>query len=77
MSEIHDTYFAIKTDSKMQIDANLNTELITDSLGRKIDFRHTMISMTANRGARQLKEFGQGVGLGTAKKKAQGDGITQ
>lgn len=44
---------------------------LTDSLGRKIDFRNTIIIMTSNIGARQLKEFGQGVGFGTAAKVAQ------
>lgn len=46
---------------------------LTDSLGRKIDFRNTIIIMTSNIGARQLKDFGQGVGFGTAAKKAQAD----
>ena len=44
---------------------------LTDSLGRKIDFRNTIIIMTSNIGARKLKEFGQGVGFGTAAKQAQ------
>jgi ATP-dependent Clp protease ATP-binding subunit ClpC len=39
--------------------------VLTDSLGRKIDFKNTII-MTSNVGARQLKDFGQGVGFGTA-----------
>ena len=38
---------------------------LTDSLGRKIDCKNTIIIMTSNIGARQLKEFGQGVGFGT------------
>jgi ATP-dependent Clp protease ATP-binding subunit ClpC len=38
---------------------------LTDSLGRKIDFKNTIIIMTSNIGARQLKEFGTGVGFGT------------
>ncbi|RCS27328.1 ATP-dependent Clp protease ATP-binding subunit [Polaribacter sp. WD7] len=46
---------------------------ITDSLGRKIDFRNTIIIMTSNIGARQLKDFGGGVGFGTASKKEQAD----
>lgn len=41
---------------------------ITDSLGRKIDFRNTVIIMTSNIGSRQLKEFGQGVGFNTSAK---------
>lgn len=39
---------------------------MTDSLGRKIDFRNTIIIMTSNIGARQLAEFGTGVGFGTS-----------
>ncbi|VXB73973.1 Negative regulator of genetic competence ClpC/MecB [Flavobacterium sp. 9AF] len=46
---------------------------LTDSLGRKIDFRNTIIIMTSNVGARQLKDFGQGVGFGTAAKTSQAD----
>jgi len=44
---------------------------ITDSLGRRIDFRNTIIIMTSNIGSRQLKDFGAGVGFGTASKKEQ------
>jgi len=51
----------------------LDDGFLTDSLGRKIDFRNTIIIMTSNIGARQLKDFGQGVGFGTAAKKAQSD----
>jgi ATP-dependent Clp protease ATP-binding subunit ClpC len=39
---------------------------LTDGLGRKIDFKNTMIIMTSNIGARQLKDFGDGVGFATA-----------
>jgi ATP-dependent Clp protease ATP-binding subunit ClpC len=39
---------------------------LTDSLGRKVDFRNAIIIMTSNIGARQLKDFGQGVGFGTS-----------
>ena len=46
---------------------------ITDSLGRKIDFRNTIIIMTSNIGARQLKDFGTGVGFGTAARNNQSD----
>jgi ATP-dependent Clp protease ATP-binding subunit ClpC len=46
---------------------------ITDSLGRKIDFRNTIIIMTSNIGSRQLKDFGGGVGFGTSSKKDQAD----
>ena len=41
---------------------------LTDSLGRKVDFKNTIIIMTSNIGARQLKEFGTGVGFGTKAK---------
>lgn len=41
---------------------------MTDSLGRKIDFKNTIIIMTSNIGARQLKDFGQGVGFTTSAK---------
>jgi ATP-dependent Clp protease ATP-binding subunit ClpC len=51
----------------------LDDGYITDSLGRKIDFRHTIIIMTSNIGSRQLKDFGQGVGFGTSSKKDQRD----
>ena len=46
---------------------------LTDSLGRKIDFRNTIIIMTSNIGARKLKDFGTGIGFGTASQKAQED----
>ena len=49
----------------------LDDGFLTDSLGRKVDFRNTIIIMTSNIGARQIKDFGQGVGFGTAAKKAQ------
>ncbi len=38
---------------------------LTDSLGRKIDFKNTIIIMTSNIGSRQLKDFGMGVGFNT------------
>lgn len=43
---------------------------MTDGLGRKIDFKNTILIMTSNIGARQLSDFGTGVGFGT---KAQSD----
>ncbi|MCK5816166.1 MAG: ATP-dependent Clp protease ATP-binding subunit, partial [Flavobacteriaceae bacterium] len=49
----------------------LDDGYITDSLGRKIDFRNTIIIMTSNIGSRQLKDFGSGVGFGTSSKKDQ------
>ncbi|MGN6533264.1 MAG: ATP-dependent Clp protease ATP-binding subunit, partial [Ginsengibacter sp.] len=44
----------------------LDDGILTDGLGRKIDFKNTMIIMTSNIGARQLKDFGAGVGFTTA-----------
>lgn len=46
---------------------------LTDSLGRKVDFRNTIIIMTSNIGARQLKDFGAGVGFSTSAKISQND----
>ncbi|WP_299210348.1 ATP-dependent Clp protease ATP-binding subunit [uncultured Dokdonia sp.] len=51
----------------------LDDGFLTDSIGRKIDFRNTIIIMTSNIGARKLKDFGQGVGFGTATRKDQID----
>lgn len=42
---------------------------ITDSLGRKVSFKNTIIIMTSNIGARQLKDFGQGVGFATSSRR--------
>ena len=50
----------------------LDEGFLTDSLGRKVNFRNTIIIMTSNIGSRQLKDFGGGVGFSTsAKDKAQ------
>ena len=49
----------------------LDDGFLTDSLGRKIDFSNTIIIMTSNIGARKLKDFGTGVGFGTAAQKSQ------
>jgi ATP-dependent Clp protease ATP-binding subunit ClpC len=38
---------------------------LTDSLGRRVDFKNTLVIMTSNIGVRQLKDFGQGVGFAT------------
>ena len=46
---------------------------MTDSLGRKIDFRNTVIIMTSNIGSRTLKDFGTGVGFATANKETSRD----
>jgi ATP-dependent Clp protease ATP-binding subunit ClpC len=49
----------------------LDDGFLTDSLGRKIDFSNTIIIRTSNIGARKLKDFGTGVGFGTAAQKQQ------
>ncbi|MGB1971070.1 MAG: AAA family ATPase, partial [Flavobacteriaceae bacterium] len=53
----------------------LDDGFLTDSLGRKINFQNTIIIMTSNIGARQLKDFGTGVGFSTSAQKAQVDKI--
>ncbi len=52
----------------------LDDGLLTDGLGRKIDFKNTLIIMTSNIGVRQLKDFGQGVGFAT---KARQDNVEE
>jgi ATP-dependent Clp protease ATP-binding subunit ClpC len=44
---------------------------LTDSLGRKVNFKNTIIIMTSNTGSRQLKEFGTGVGFNTKNKEVK------
>lgn len=46
---------------------------LTDSLGRRIDFRNTIVILTSNIGTRQIAEFGHGVGFDTQAKKATRD----
>ena len=46
---------------------------LTDGLGRKVDFKNTIIIMTSNIGSRQLKDFGTGVGFTTTTKKETED----
>jgi ATP-dependent Clp protease ATP-binding subunit ClpC len=46
----------------------LDEGFITDGLGRKINFRNTLIIMTTNIGQRKIKDFGTGVGFGTSSK---------
>ena len=53
----------------------LDDGFLTDSLGRRIDFQNTIIIMTSNIGARQIKDFGTGVGFNTAAQKNQADDI--
>ena len=50
---------------------------MTDSLGRKIDFKNTVIIMTSNVGTRKLKEFGAGIGFSTTAKKENLDEHTK
>ena len=51
----------------------LDDGYLTDSLGRKVNFQNTIIIMTSNIGARQIKDFGIGVGFETSSQKAQTD----
>ncbi len=51
----------------------LDDGMLTDGLGRKVDFKNTMIIMTSNIGARQLKDFGEGVGFATANRMENSD----
>ena len=44
---------------------------LTDSVGRKINFKNTVIIMTSNNGSRQLKDFGTGIGFNTKVKEDQ------
>jgi ATP-dependent Clp protease ATP-binding subunit ClpC len=48
----------------------LDDGVLTDSFGRRVDFKNTIVIMTSNIGSRQLKDFGQGVGFATAAKQA-------
>lgn len=46
---------------------------LTDGLGRKVDFKNSLIIMTSNIGVRQLKDFGQGVGFATKARQQNAD----
>ena len=48
----------------------LDDGVLTDSFGRRVDFKNTIVIMTSNIGSRQLKDFGQGVGFNTLSKKS-------
>ncbi|HEY1030372.1 MAG TPA: ATP-dependent Clp protease ATP-binding subunit [Flavipsychrobacter sp.] len=50
---------------------------LTDGLGRKVDFKNTLIIMTSNIGVRQLKDFGAGVGFATATKVENADELSK
>ena len=51
----------------------LDDGFLTDSLGRKVNFQNTIIIMTSNIGARQVKDFGTGVGFETSSQKSQSE----
>jgi ATP-dependent Clp protease ATP-binding subunit ClpC len=51
--------------------------ILTDSLGRKVDFKNTLIIMTSNIGARDLKDFGTGVGFATKAKSDSSDEMSK
>ena len=55
----------------------LDDGVLTDSLGRRVDFKNTIVIMTSNIGSRQLKDFGSGVGFSTSAKQNQGSEIAQ
>ena len=55
----------------------LDEGFLTDSMGRKIDFRNTIIIMTSNIGSRQIKDFGQGVGFSTQTRQENTDRDTK
>lgn len=48
----------------------LDDGILTDSLGRRVDFKNTIVIMTSNIGSRQLKDFGAGVGFSTTAKQS-------
>ncbi len=50
---------------------------LTDGLGRKVDFKNTLIIMTSNIGVRQLKDFGQGVGFATQARQDSAEDTTK
>ncbi|MCS6906100.1 MAG: ATP-dependent Clp protease ATP-binding subunit [Bacteroidia bacterium] len=49
----------------------LDDGILTDGLGRRVDFRNTIIIMTSNVGAKELREFGTGIGFGSSNRSAQ------
>lgn len=46
---------------------------LTDSLGRRVDFKNTIVIMTSNIGSRQLKDFGRGIGFGVGDRSKDND----
>ncbi|RSK48311.1 ATP-dependent Clp protease ATP-binding subunit [Hymenobacter rigui] len=55
----------------------LDDGILTDGLGRKVDFRNTIIIMTSNIGARDLQDFGAGIGFGTKARQENMDEMTK
>jgi len=55
----------------------LDDGILTDGLGRKVDFRNTIIIMTSNIGARDLADFGAGIGFGTKARQENMDELTK
>ncbi len=55
----------------------LDDGVLTDSLGRRVDFKNTIVIMTSNIGSRQLKDFGAGVGFSTNAKQTQSSSLAQ
>jgi ATP-dependent Clp protease ATP-binding subunit ClpC len=51
----------------------LDDGILTDGLGRRVDFRNTIIIMTSNIGVRDLKDFGSGIGFASAAKQQSDD----
>ena len=51
----------------------LDDGILTDGLGRRVDFRNTIIIMTSNIGVRDLKDFGTGIGFSTTARKENAD----
>jgi len=49
--------------------------ILTDGLGRRVDFRNTIVIMTSNIGVRDLKDFGSGIGFATKSKDQGGDSV--
>src|SRR6056297_80322 len=50
---------------------------LSDGLGRKVDFRNTIVIMTSNIGSREIKDFGQGVGFATKAKQSAANEYTK
>lgn len=55
----------------------LDDGILTDGLGRKVDFRNTIIIMTSNIGARDLQDFGAGIGFSTQAKREKSDELVK